>query len=849
MGFDVFLSWIARGVTSRPKTIILGVLLITVLAALPLQNIIIETDVSAFFPDNDIVEANERLEGYFGRDAYIHAIYVEAAGAEGNVLSPKALRDQYNITTAASSVEGVVGVQGMAGVVNEMCHYIFDPLSFSYRYNESRTLLNTPDEQIAARVSLLQDLVSGEMDPGQFTGGDMDLDPDDLRFFFGLLMSKDFDMENFTASATLILVELDGNLTRSELRGVVGEVKDSVSAASLHVVSERETSEYYIAHEMEETIRPTMAILGIGILVIITLILWGSFRHMSYVWAPMLTLIIAIIWTFSLATLMGFVISILDVAVVPLIVGLGVDYTVHLSRRYQEGLFQGMDMSASIGTSIRRVGAALFLAFVTTVVAFLSNVVSDVPPIREFGILCALGIGFSFILALTFYTSIRLVVDRRRGAEGAAPRATPTIDRVMGYAADLVEERPVFIAVATVLLVAGGFYGATLVPVEFDLQEFLPHDWESVSTNDLIRENFLIGTYSTVYVLVEGEDLANPHFLESVYRLEDNARDDSRVVYVEDSVTGERDYFITGPGSLVEKAVERNSTLAVVYHLDERGRPTNTTTAADVRGLFDYLSENRTAYDTLKGQTYSQAMGKMLYRDPATDRYTAAVVRIQVVAVNDADNRLITRETWEDIEGAWEGLPPQAGTPHLTGGVVVVQTIIDQLSVSQIESTIISVVFALLVLVVIYRSLVLGLVSLIPVFVTIALSLGTMWLLGISLNALTIMITALTIGLGVDYAIHVVERFREEEAKHPPSRALHNTLENTGAALFISALTTIFGFGILVIAGIPIFSDFGIITAAMIAYSILAAVLVTPVVLMAMARKKMKQKRTGGEKT
>ncbi|MCK4717351.1 MAG: MMPL family transporter, partial [Thermoplasmata archaeon] len=514
--------------------------------------------------------------------------------------------------------EGVVGSQSVAVVINELCHYVIDAdgLGFSYTYDENTTILNTRLDWVQGRINLLKSIMNGEIDPGQFGQGDVVIEPDAVKFSFGLLMSSDFDLENFTASRTLILIEMDGNYSRSELRDIVGQVKDSIAALDLHYITEQETSEYYIAHEMESTIQPTMVMLGIGIVAIITVILVGSFRHFSYVWAPLLTLVIAIAWTFATMTAFGFVLSILDVAVIPLIVGLGVDYVVHISRRYQEGLFGGMNTSESIGNSIRKVGAALFLAFVTTIVAFLSNVVSEVPPIRQFGFMCALGITYAYVLAITFYPSIRLVVDKKRGGEAAAPKPTPGIDGVMKRIADLVEERPRPIMGVLLVLVVGSLFAATMVPVEFNVEAFLPEDWESISTNRDIRENFDVGSYSAVYVLVEGEDLANPAFLDSMFNITEKMEDDSLVVKVVDKATGNETYFIDNIATMVSKAVEDNRSLAVAYELTDSGRPVfGSCTPQDIRGLFDHISENEDIYDSLKGLSYVEAFPKLMYYD------------------------------------------------------------------------------------------------------------------------------------------------------------------------------------------------------------------------------------------
>jgi len=116
--------------------------------------------------------------------------------------------------------------------------------------------------------------------------------------------------------------------------------------------------------------------------------------------------------------------------------------------------------------------------------------------------------------------------------------------------------------------------------------------------------------------------------------------------------------------------------------------------------------------------------------------------------------------------------------------------------------------------------------------------LATMALLHITLNVMTVMVTALTIGLGIDYAIHVIERYREERSHHDKLESITETIEHTGSALVISALTTIAGFGVLVISPMPLVRDFGIITAATILYALLVAIIILPILLLAVGRLK-----------
>lgn len=117
-----------------------------------------------------------------------------------------------------------------------------------------------------------------------------------------------------------------------------------------------------------------------------------------------------------------------------------------------------------------------------------------------------------------------------------------------------------------------------------------------------------------------------------------------------------------------------------------------------------------------------------------------------------------------------------------------------------------------------------------PIVLVLIWTLGTMALLGISYNLVTALITAISIGIGVDYTIHIIHRY-EEELEHlgNPERAAIQTLRTTGAALLGSALTTMLGFGALIFSSLTPFQELGIVTAIIIAYSLgVAIVVVTP---------------------
>jgi predicted RND superfamily exporter protein len=121
----------------------------------------------------------------------------------------------------------------------------------------------------------------------------------------------------------------------------------------------------------------------------------------------------------------------------------------------------------------------------------------------------------------------------------------------------------------------------------------------------------------------------------------------------------------------------------------------------------------------------------------------------------------------------------------------------------------------------------------IPVLISTVWIIGTMYFIGYNLNIMTIMITTLTIGLGITYAIHAVERFRLVADKTGDViGAVSETIGHTGGALMISAVTTIAGFSMLILVPMPVEQQFGLITALTILYAFLTSILILPPVLM-----------------
>ena len=168
-----------------------------------------------------------------------------------------------------------------------------------------------------------------------------------------------------------------------------------------------------------------------------------------------------------------------------------------------------------------------------------------------------------------------------------------------------------------------------------------------------------------------------------------------------------------------------------------------------------------------------------------------------------------------------------------TGQTIIFQAVSKLILQSAVKSMVIAIALSLAFLLVVYRVLhgnwSLGLVNIVPITVTLALLMATMRVLGVPFNAMTATILSITIGIGVDYSVHVIDRFTDEfKETDDIYQALETTLLGTGGALTGSMLTTAVGNGTLVLAITPILGQFGILLFISVFYGYLTSLIVVP---------------------
>ncbi|MFP4634852.1 MAG: efflux RND transporter permease subunit [Nitriliruptoraceae bacterium] len=461
-----------------------------------------------------------------------------------------------------------------------------------------------------------------------------------------------------------------------------------------------------------------------------------------------------------------------------LIVGLGVDFAIHLLARYRTEVGLGTTPTVGYTTSMRTVGLTLLLVTAATAIGFLTNLASPVDFLATLGVLAAAGIASAFVLTLTLLPAIRVSLDRRAERRRTLPSAAlasqsqATLPRVIGRTAWLAERVPVPTLLVAVLLAVIGGYGFTQLDSEFNLTDFVPSDEPLLETYATIQDEFDGGFDETTEVLLTG-DLGDPETREEL-----------------------------------DAAVERTGELADVETLGDRPD-------AQVE-LGEDEQVARVSLRTSAGQGGALALQEGLQN-------AFAPLEQRGVEVTPTSQQILQADIGEQIED------------------------------SQIASLLIALAAAMALLVVHFtfavRRPVLGVLTVLPVGLVLALTFATMAVTGIPLNPVTATLAALSIGIGVPFTIHVTSRFLEERRRpYDGQSALRRTVAQTGGALAGSALTTAIGFGILTTSTLVPFEQLGYVIVYAIAFSLLAAVLVLPSLLALWDRRdRARAEQVGGQ--
>jgi len=814
------LGRVIDAVTEHNRATLLVLVLLTglVAAGIPQLDTTSQAGGSAEdFQDLEAVQTGQYIQENYGNDSRertnrtVRSVYVRTE--DGNALSKSSLLaglEYQREITGNATVQSALHGDGVRGIENLVA------------VRAAGDANATLDEQVRA----LENASAGEVET--LVGQVLAENPAAGRF-----LPADHG-EATSSNGRRMLVALDTGVGEDRLNAVDAALYENAeerSDAGLFVLNAQafnEANDHYFS-EMVELVVP------VALLVILTVLAFG-YRDLVDVVVGMAGVLLSVLWTFGLLGWLGVEAGTISIVPVVLVSGLSIDFGFHVFNRYREQRGPEEGIREPMGRGVRLVATALVLVTVTASIGFLANLVNPLPMIRDLGISITLGVLSALLIFVTVVPALKISIDgllervgfdRRKTALGHGTYLRPVLASCVTLAK---RAAPAVLILSVLVGAAGGLAWADLEEESFqqpdgevaewkqnlpgplgwepsdvaEQQQYVDRAYQPANADDAIRSR----------ILVEG-DVTDPDTLEAIDAGVGRI-DESGLLVTESGVRGER-----SPTTEMRRVAAENETFAAVLERSD----------ADGDGVPDRNLER--VYDAFYAAD-SAAAERVVER--RGDEYRSVLVTLSLDA-SYADASSVAPEI-ADGAAAMAG-EDRTATPG--GSIAINDAVLDEI----IGGIVLTMAVALLAIAValtaafryMHGSATLGAVVAVPIVLVVGLVIGGMYLLSIPLTLLTALLMSLVIGLGVDYNIHIGDRFADELAAGASStEALDAAVTGTGGALLGSTLTSAGAFATIALVPSPQLESFGGIVVVALVTSFLVSLLVLPSLLVLWTR-------------
>lgn len=507
--------------------------------------------------------------------------------------------------------------------------------------------------------------------------------------------------------------------------------------------------------------------------------------HISF---PLITVLAAVFIMLGLMGLFGFNFNAIMLGVMPVALGLGIDYALQIQSRYLSERNKGKNILEAAKISARNDGYALLIAFTTTIVGLLSLVVALVPPVRQFGLTAAFSVFASMVLSLTLLISLVTFFDAQKSSvikNNNARKKFYGLEKYFFNISEYVNKNSSAFIIIFLLIFAFGFFAYLNVETQTDMLDYWPQIQERQDIRDLQN---LVAAPNILYVVSQKPNI---HFdynaLKKISRFEHAL---------------ESNELIVTPISPV-RAVEMTSQEETIAEINESV-------------LFDRLAV-RVGVDRppVASQPYENHPNQFI-----TQIYVSDLSGVQEREVIDFIDSVGSVE----LEGM---------DFYVSGNVVVNRNVIENVTVGLTRTTLVSFIMGLLVLTLLLWSFRDAFVLILGVSAgSVLFAAAGMFLFKIPWNPLTVTTASIILGIGIDYAVHIFERFKEEYGKGKKVKeSISVAIANKTRPILASGVTTLFGFGVLAISDFPVLYEFGVAIVLAITGSLILSFFLLPALL------------------
>ena len=586
-----------------------------------------------------------------------------------------------------------------------------------------------------------------------------------------------------------------------------------------------------ITVDMIDYIQSDIKVFGTSILLFLILALLFIFKRPRWMMISMLCCLVGLIVMTGFLGLVGWPVTVVSANFVALLLIFSLSITVHLTVHYRElnSLHPEQSQRWLVHQTLINKWVPCLYTTITTMVGFASLLIAGIRPVIDFGWMMLISMGAIFVMVFLLFPSLLVLLKRLHTKQemDLTSRITKTLSQ-------LVLSRQKEMVFVFALIAAISAAGITQLTAENQFIKAFKKDTEIFQGLTVIDTE--LGGTTPLDIIIE----ANPSFFNAYEQPIENFEEDEFLDM--DFFDDETEEYDIGADSYWYNSF-RLKTVAAIHDylesLDEAGKVLSIATTVDVMKILNDDEELDTFFLSLLYKKIPQDIKEALF-----DPYLSAdgnQIRISFRVFESYPelqrNALINKIKTDLVET----LGLEASQVKLTGLLVLYNNVLQSLFRSQILT--IGVVFLAIMamFLVLFRSLKIAFVAILPSMLASGSVLGLMGWLGIPLDVMTITIAAICIGIGVDHSIHYIHRFRSEIKRQASARiAIEKSHASTGKAIYYTSVIIVVGFSILGLSNFIPTIYFGVFTAFAMLVSLIANLTLLPLLLLGINSGKIK---------
>jgi hydrophobe/amphiphile efflux-3 (HAE3) family protein len=527
---------------------------------------------------------------------------------------------------------------------------------------------------------------------------------------------------------------------------------------------------------------------------IVCFFLYVTFRNMAGLYLPQATVITSVVLLLGLMSLCHQKINLINNVIPSLLLVYGIADSIHLLHRYYEELGKGLGKREALLVTIRHMALACFMTSITTAVGFFSLTTATIHIIKTFGLFAGMGIIIAYLVTILLLP-ILLSLHPKPKRRGKIRKGQGLLERILMFMGRLNERHPKKLLASGMILFALSAYFCTQVNIESYILEELTEDNPIVLSNQ-VMEDEMMGVFPYQIQVSAGEEgeALDPDFLRRVDELE-------RFIASQP--------WILKTLSVVDILKEMNQAMhggdPAFYRV-----PSSRELVAQYLLLYG-MSGNQEDLDVLLTPDNTFLQISCSGKDMGTHNYFTLKQRTEEKAAD------LFSPPWD---------------VHVTGRSLLAQNALGNVIRDMLVSIFTAFGVICITVSILYRSLRVGLISMVPNIIPLVFTMGFMGFFGMTLRTSTVIIFAISLGIAVDDTIHYITRFREELVRRGDYVAsMYHTLRSAGRAIVLTTFIMIAGFLVLLVSQFRATQDFGLLASITIAAALLGSLLFLPAAL------------------